>query len=127
MRVRTRASGWITRDVARCEALPRQSTAIPLIAAWLARHLNRPNCETSWICMGALDVAAAVWCSWVWTAAFFRRIDARRVDGDETVKAPTVFSASPSAPEKGVGRGDQRYPAQIGDAIASQEAPRIQA
>ena len=70
-----------------------------------------------------LEVAAAVWCSWVCTAAFFRRIDARRVTGSKIASTPAVFSASPSAPEKGVERGDQRYPAQIGDAIASQRRP----
>ena len=47
------------------EALPCQSTAIPPTAAWLARHLNRPNCECARILIGALEVAAAVWCSWV--------------------------------------------------------------
>ena len=89
--------------------------------------MRHPNCEHGWVRVGAFNVAVAVWCSWVCTAAFFRRIHVRSVDGNETANAPAVFSASPSAPEEGVERGDERYPAQIGDAIASQEAPRIQA
>ena len=60
MTVRTHEDGWITRDVARCEALPRQSTANPLTAAWLARHLNRPNCGDALILEGRFVVAAAV-------------------------------------------------------------------
>ena len=42
------------------EALPRQSTAIPLTVAWLARHLNRPHYEHGLISRGAFVVAAAV-------------------------------------------------------------------
>ena len=60
LRVRTREDGSITSDVSRCEALPRQSTANPPPAAWLARHLHRPNCERGLISRGAFVVAAAV-------------------------------------------------------------------
>ena len=58
--VRTHEDGWITRDVVRCEALPRQSTPTSLTSGWLARHVGRTNCERGWILIGALEVAATL-------------------------------------------------------------------